>query len=63
MGLIKLIHTPSTLITQEVSFEFTFALYKDQSSLLNVKCATQDFCSVFGNLQNSHINLKLSTPG
>ena len=37
MDLIKLIYTPSTLITQKVSFEFTFALYEDQSPFLNVE--------------------------
>ena len=52
MGLIKLlIYTPSTLVTHEVSFEFTFALYEDQSSLFNMKCATQNLCCVFSDLQ------------
>ena len=40
MDLIKLIYTPSTLLTQEVCFEFTFTLYEDQSSFLDVKWAT-----------------------
>ena len=51
MDLIKLIYTPSTLITQEVSYEFTFALYKDQSTFLNMEWATQNLCRVFSDLQ------------